>query len=224
MKFLLIICLISSLAYGFDKTNFNLEGTDPYLKMPNYKVGLQGDTFRIGSETEPILTFKDDGDVTLDAEKLEVDSLNILGDFILGTLPQWKLIHTETFEQPHGWTNNTTTACAGTQMLGGHCRFGEEEVSKTFTNIPPHKQVKIQATYHYIDAWMGESAWMKASFGDGLHYVWSETYDSSGANIDVCGGRHSESKFASPIEVNIPHEQDDLTVTFGTTMTEDPCD
>lgn len=109
-------------------------------------------------------------------------------------------------------------------MLGGYCNFAAEEVSKTFTKIPAHKNVKIKATFHYIDAWMGESAYLKASVGDELHTVWSETYDSSGGSIDVCGGKHSEARFASPIEVNIPHEGDKLTVTFGTTVDMDPCD
>ena len=37
---MLFILINLALSYAFDNTNVNLEGSDPYIQMPNFKVGL----------------------------------------------------------------------------------------------------------------------------------------------------------------------------------------
>lgn len=78
-----------------------------------------------------------------------------------------------------------------------------------------HEFIKVKANFHFIDAWSGESGFMKV---DGktseLQYVWTEKYDFSKATngINICGAAYSESKFSVPIEITLKHSKDSLTV------------
>ena len=55
-------------------------------------------------------------------------------------------------------------------------------MTKTFKGLPKHSRVRVQAVFHFIDAWGGETAWMKLSSGaDGkMEFAWTETIQSSG--------------------------------------------
>jgi hypothetical protein len=50
-------------------------------------------------------------------------------------------------------------------MLGGYGKFGGGEVVKTIENLNEHSKIKITANFHFIDAWSGESAFMKINNG-----------------------------------------------------------
>ena len=50
-------------------------------------------------------------------------------------------------------------------MLGGYGKFAGGEVTKVFTNIPTHTKIRILANYHFIDAWSGESDFMRVNNG-----------------------------------------------------------
>jgi hypothetical protein len=88
-------------------------------------------------------------------------------------------------------------------MLGGYGKFAGGEVLKTISDIPMHKQLKIVANFHFIDAWSGESGFMRASVGrdGGMEYLWTEKYDYSKARngINVCGSKYAEGKLTSSI-------------------------
>jgi len=60
-------------------------------------------------------------------------------------------------------------------MLGGYCLFSYGEVTKTFGGLPNHSLIRITANYHYIDAWAGETGFMRASIGtnDEMVYTWT---------------------------------------------------
>lgn len=46
-------------------------------------------------------------------------------------------------------------------FLGGPCVIADGEVRKTFTDLPPHTQIKVTAQYHFIDNWQGETGYAK---------------------------------------------------------------
>ena len=51
--------------------------------------------------------------------------------------------------------------------------------------------MRITANFHFIDAWIGETAYMKASTGANgeMEYIWTQYYNSMStqASINVCG-------------------------------------
>jgi len=57
-------------------------------------------------------------------------------------------------------------------------------------------------------------------------YIWTDRYDSTMAvnSINICGATYGEGKFSVPIDVYQPHTANSVTVTFGSTADQDPCD
>jgi len=141
---------------------------------------------------------------------------------------QWSLFSLEDFEETDivGWSQSGFSECAGRKILGGHC-VGDAAgnlLTKTYTSLPPHTQVRINAQYLFIDSWDGESGYLKV--GDNI--VWSEAYNHAhgekGHGLNVCGNETPERRFNRPVDVVIPHTADSLTITFGATTDEHPCD
>lgn len=155
--------------------------------------------------------------------------INFNGIYKIRNIPQWRLVHEEDFSSNTvtGWSKNEVTECGGIKMLGGYCKFGAGEVVKTFENLPKHKMLKIEATYHFIDAWTGEAGFMRLNNGKNgdMQYVWIENYSAyiGGHGVNVCGGRWPEGKFSSPISVNIPHTLGSVKVGFGSSTEQDAC-
>lgn len=114
-------------------------------------------------------------------------------------------------------------------MLGGYCKFSAGEAKKTFTGLPPHKQLRVVAKYHFIDAWIGETGWMKLNVGDnGCDTpVWSEQHKQyeTKNGVNLCGGSAPEGKFSAPVDVTVPHTSENVRITFGSTIGDaDACD
>jgi hypothetical protein len=182
--------------------------------------------FIISFMNKPILSTNRDNDIMLFPRAITANQgLNFTGEFKVRGIPQWRLVQEDDFT---GWSNSTTTECAGVKMLGGYCQFGGGEVTKTFLDLPTHTMIRIQATYYFIDAWDTETAFMRINNGkDGqMQYIWTERYSAFSGNngIDVCGGRWPEGKFSVPIDVSIPHVDSSIKLGFGSTIEQDPCD
>ncbi len=186
--------------------------------------------FIISNSQRPVFQVDKDSNIMLFSSILNAGKgLTFKGDFKVRNIPQWKLVVEENFSGVAvGWTNNTITECGGVRMLGGYCQFGGGEVFKVFNNLPSHSNLRIQATYHFIDAWDTESGFMRANNGkDGeMQYLWIERYSAFIGNhgINVCGGRWPEGKFAAPIDVVIPHKAESIKIGFGASIEQDPCD
>lgn len=197
-----------------------------------YALTARGESkdFVISNGQRPILEVDDQNNIKIFPKGLEAqDGLTFTGEYKIRNIPQWRLVLEEDFSSdPVGWTNNTVTECGGVRMLGGYCQFGGGEVFKVFNNIPKHSKLRIQATYHFIDAWDSETGFMRVNNGkDGeMQYLWIERYSAFVGNngINVCGGRWPEGKFASPIDVVIPHKSSSIKIGFGATIEQDPCD
>lgn len=193
----------------------------------------QGLAFINEENSQPLLIIAKDGlhsQVPIIAQSLDVN-----GPILINSIPQWRLVREERFQslKSEGWTMSAAektsaavTECAGIPLLGGYSVFSKGEIAKHFTELPSHDYLRIRATFHFIDNWTGESAFMRASIGkDGsMVHVWTDrhTQDSGDPNaINVCGSSVPEGKFSTPIDVTFPHTSDSITVGFGSTIDTD---
>ena len=186
--------------------------------------------FVLFNKSRPVFITSSKNDMMIFSNYLKAkNGINFNGNFKIKSIPQWRLIHEEDFSvKPIGWSKNVVTECGGVKMLGGYCQFGAGEVLKTFENIPVHTQLRIEATYHFIDAWHSEVGFMRINNGkdNEMQYAWIENYSafSGDHGINVCGGKWPEGKFSVPINISIPHKTNSVKIGFGSTTEQDPCD
>jgi hypothetical protein len=183
------------------------------------------------SAMTPLLSLDTQDTLHMGSARVEAKSLDAQQGISVRGVKQWQLVRSEDFsESPSGWSRSEVSQCAGVYMLGGFCKFSKGEVNKTFTGLPPHKQLRVVATYHFIDRWIGETGFMKLNVGtsDCAVTVWSERHAQQEAKngLSLCGNAETpEGKFAAPVDVVVPHHKDTVTVSFGSTMDDaDPCD
>jgi len=158
---------------------------------------------------------------------MKLQGLHFYGDFYISTVKQWKLfIYENYWSEPYGWTNNSISTCGGINMLGGYGLLSGGEIMKEFTEIPTHSVIRIVANYHYIDAWSGETGFMRVNNGKDktMEYVWTEKHDfSKGANVtSICGAKYPENKLTTNIDLTFPHSDTSLVIGFGSTLDQDP--
>jgi len=164
----------------------------------------------------------------IDADAVTADGLS--ASFLeIGGVRQWALHSLEDFEEvgTDGWSHGEMTECAGRKVLGGHCverNSKDKELSKQFNNLPPHTQVRVVASYMFIDSWDGETGYMKVQDNT----VWAETYDHALGDakhgINMCGNGTPERKFKRAIDITVPHTGTSVQVSFGATTDEHSCD
>lgn len=206
-------------------------------------LGQQGSGYSIGTDTagnfavqqdsasHPLISLDPTNTLRLAAGRVEAMSVNAAGGVAVRGVQQWSLVQSEDFStQGAGWSRPVVSQCAGIHMLGGYCKFSSGEVNKTFSALPPHSMLRIVANYHFIDRWIGEAGYMKLSIGqDGCSVVvWSEQHaqQESKNGLSLCGqAAVPEGKFASTIDITVPHNLASVTLGFGSTMdAADPCD
>ncbi len=157
---------------------------------------------------------------------ISADSVNMRGtSFVLEGVRQWGLVHHDDFESEKsldGWSDKRLSRCKNgkNSFLGGHCNLSYNEVSKVFKNLPKHEKLKVNAAYHMLDSWDGEFAYMKI---DGEKVWYKQGVFNPEMGIDICGGDHNDPAFNIPVEVTVPHEKEEVVVTFGSTLDEEPC-
>lgn len=183
------------------------------------------------SAIAPIVSLDSANTLHLGSQKVEAVALDAQSGLSVRGVKQWQLVYSEDFSAGGaGWSRSEVSQCAGVNMLGGFCKFSRGEVNKTFSGLPPHKQLRVVATYHFIDRWIGETGFMKLNvgMGDCATVVWSERHSQQEAKngLSLCGDAGTpEGKFSAPIDVTVPHHKDSVTVSFGSTMEDaDACD
>lgn len=163
----------------------------------------------------------------IDADSVTTDTMAASFLEIKGE-KQWSLVTLEDFEEEaeiEGWSEKDVTECAGQKFLGGPCtKAGDSKVTKTFSNLPPHTQLRVSAKYLFIDSWDGEHAFMSV---DGRH-VWADTYNHASLDrsksLNVCGNETPEGQLMKNIDVTVPHTGSSFELTFGATTDEHACD
>merc|ERR1712072_925498 len=197
---------------SIQSSNLTVDGSlnvNADLKASKLKVdNLHADsieTMRLSSPSGAIMV---DADLTISSISTDTVAASFLE---VGGAKQWALVFHEDFqEKVSGWTPVKVSSCGGEdKFLGGHCNFAADTASKVFKNLPAHTQVRMTASFHFLDQWDGEQAFASI---DGKN-VWA---DSSKSN--VCGAAHPDRKFAAPIDVTMQHTGDNVEVKFGTTM------
>jgi len=175
--------------------------------------------------------FSSTGVLTIEADVIinndvMADTVSMRGSsFVLEGVKQWGLVHHDDFESEKsldGWSDKRTSRCKNSKntFLGGHCNFSFNEVTKVFKNLPPHDKLKVNAAYHMLDSWDGEYAYMKIDD----EKVWTKRGQySPDKGIDICGGDFNDPAFNIPVDVTVPHSQNEVKVTFGSTLDEEPC-
>lgn len=213
----------ANLKLHFGPTDEFAIGTDA---AGNFFVG-QGP----GPLSAPLLSVDNQNTLRFGAQRVEALALDAAGGIFVRGVKQWELVQSEDFSaQGAGWNRTDVSTCAGVHMLGGFCKFSLGAVHKTFVALPAHSQLRVVATYHFIDRWIGESGFMKLDVGQGNSpiVVWSEQHQQgeSKNGVNVCGSESTpEGKFSASIDVTVPHAASGVTVTFGSTMEDaDPCD
>lgn len=175
-----------------------------------------------------IIEILQNGNIELGISKLQLKSLEFTGDLYYKNQPQWKLFVNENYwTQPVGWDFNQITTCGGVNLLGGYKILSRGNNTKVFKDLPVHKMVRITATFHFIDGWLGEAAYLMANIGNQGRdeYLWTDLYDShaTGNKINVCGNAEvGEGKFSVPIDVVFAHAQDTIKLTFGSKSDQNP--
>eukprot|EP00347_Sterkiella_histriomuscorum_P019078 403343040 len=115
-----------------------------------------------------------------------------------------------------------TSTLKKTQGDGGHCLLSNQEVYKTFHNLPKsHSRILITATLHFIDNWQGEAALV--SIDDQV--AWMKTVKASEYGVDLCGNNSfKEAAFNVPVIIDTNHAGDKVKVTFKTNIKGDACE
>jgi cytoskeletal protein CcmA (bactofilin family) len=138
-----------------------------------------------------------EGDLVINND-IASDSIALRGQsFMLDNVKQWGLVHHDDFETEkslEGWSDKRTSKCnpnSKNSYLGGHCNFSFNEVHKTFKNLPEHTKLKITASFHMLDSWDGETAYMKVND----EIVWSRQGQHNEKGINICGGDHNDPAF-----------------------------
>ena len=142
-------------------------------------------------------------------------------------IKQWSLISYDDFsssENIKDWSFQKLMSCNdnnGNLFIGGYCLLSKEEVSKKFFIGYSHESIRVKASYHMFDNWNGEMGYMKIND----QIVWAKEGKSNEKNgINICGGDYNDPYFNLVIDVTIPHNESDVTITFGSTLDKDPCD
>ena len=142
-------------------------------------------------------------------------------------IKQWSLISYDDFsssENIKDWSFQKLMSCNdnnGNLFIGGYCLLSKEEVSKKFFIGYSHESIRVKASYHMFDNWNGEMGYMKIND----QIVWAKEGKSNEKNgINICGGDYNDPYFNLVIDVTIPHNESDVTITFVSTLDKDPCD
>ena len=96
-------------------------------------------------------------------------------------------------------------------------RHHRSQVSKLFVRLDtPHTELRLKATFHYIDRWEGASAYARVD----SQFVWAESYTLPPAaeGVNLCGGDAPENRFAVAIDAVVPHNSTVANILFGATL------
>jgi len=211
------------------------EGSNIYFGPGSeYSIGADSSSNFVvqkASENSPMMLLDSANKLHLTAQQVQALYIDALGGLTVRGVKQWQLVQSEDFSSDGtGWSRHDVSQCGGVHMLGGYCRFSSGEVNKTFAALPSHKQLRIVATYHFIDRWIGEAGYLKLDIGphDSPVIVWSEQHaqEMSKNGLSICGQKETpEGKFAVSIDISVPHVKDTVQLSFGSTMDDtDPCD
>ena len=168
--------------------------------------------------------------LTLYAENIDLTMNYNNSDINYEKLNQFYLFYSDDFQSnSKGWSNDATSVCGtnNNNFLGGPCKFSDTITEKTYNEIPPHKEIRITATFHFFDDWAGEEAYMLVNDTP----IWSDSYSwcpgviiwlCKKKSINVCGNEKSD-RLGVPIDVTFRHTDSFFKLLFKTSLKKDAC-
>lgn len=233
---------INSHTTGFQKgfSTFILTSQKQTPAMINFKIKNSSLMFSLGLNDGKLilnnnkfrnLEIDEDKLVSLKASVLTINSLDVKGNVKYNNVNQWKLFLHDNFhknETSLNWNHDKVTKCNNYNIMGGQCQTSTKELIKEITNIPPHSQIKIEASYHFIGSWDSHSGYLKLDNIDfrkeNPKYVWTHRCKNSKVTsivkicpIEVC-------KMASPINITVNHSENLIKLIFGSTLERNSCE
>lgn len=202
-----------------------------------YSFGMTGKDFLISAFSKPAMSIQanDMQKIIFGARSMSVSSLSLYSNFMYGNQNQWRMITHDTFTMnntlPTGWDYGITTGCGNTyKILGGFCQLSGKEIKRELSDLAPHRFIKIEVSFHFIGSWQGETGYLKLNgqtFRKEASYLWTyrcNANKSKGmASSKSCG--YKVCKLNYPVSVTIPHTDQKLSISFGSSLTNNlPCD
>ena len=209
------------------KTGFINMGLRNYNNTISF--GILKNRFTISSnKINHLSTFHNTTNIT--GNRVIIESISTNDHVSYKNISQWRLIQEDTFReinQTKGWSFNRTTSCSHFYLLGGHCELSKKEISRQLNNLPNHKEVRIEANFHFTGKWDYNAAFMKIMENKAdSKYLWTDVCKSrekASKKNQICG--YEICKLNSIINVSFSHNKKDLNLVFGTDLSHDlPCE
>lgn len=134
---------------------------------------------------------------------------------------QWTLAYRMDYKDFDG---SIIYQCGVYKMIGGYKKTSVDEMTKSF-QLPPHKMVKIEGHFHFLDNWKGETGFVKVRVNKkDQQVVWTESADIRGITngIDTCGGSTIDPIIGRKFDITMMHDEPLLDLLFGSTLAVDP--
>ena len=85
-------------------------------------------------------------------------------------------------------------------MIGGYGQTSGDSLTTTVSlSGYQYSQVRVEAIFHFIDAWSGQTAFLKTTDDSGSdRYLWTDSFDftSTKNSLNLCGSQIGEGKFS----------------------------
>lgn len=179
-----------------------------------------------GAEKPETRTFLSVGNLTVDGEVHVRRAAPAVS-----RIPQWAVLHDDDFETAASrgnWFPSDNGTCGFPDVhLGGVCNFAGHTATRTYRDLPPHQYVRVEARYHFIDAWAGETAFArvdKTPAWTRTHHECNLVFNPLCRGLNVCGDEEATDALSQPVRFVLAHNATSLELTFGSTLSRNPCE
>lgn len=143
---------------------------------------------------------------------------------------QWSVVAFDDFDDAssNGWHPDVRSTCglARDSFLGGYCKLSHHEASKTFSNLPPHRRLRLSARLHFLDKWQGEELVVKINdepVWTLAHTHCNKVFATMCRGLNVCGDEKYADRLSHLMSVTINHSAPSVKVSIHSTLDKDPC-
>eukprot|EP01055_Gregarina_sp_Pseudo9_P000786 Gregarina_sp_Pseudo_9__785@NODE_1500_length_1541_cov_5_779627_g1390_i0_p1_GENE_NODE_1500_length_1541_cov_5_779627_g1390_i0NODE_1500_length_1541_cov_5_779627_g1390_i0_p1_ORF_typecomplete_len249_score4_29DUF3672/PF12421_8/0_022_NODE_1500_length_1541_cov_5_779627_g1390_i0206952 len=153
----------------------------------------------------------------------------VVGEQLQG---DYYLVDLETFDEATtAWENSRISTCGVSSdiFLGGHCKYSYHTTSRTYTQLPAHRSLRVTGRLHFMGKWEGQAIKVSVdgAIAGAYPYHWCPgIFESRCQSLSTseCGalGGEALSKFFS---VEVPHSEAQMKLAIESTLSTDtdPC-
>jgi hypothetical protein len=142
-------------------TEFMLVAGESALSMAN-EAGVLNITNKGGSMLKINAVSAETSKATIFHKGVDLEN-----ELVISNKKQWLLAYRSNYEELQ--TKGVISQCGPYHLLGGYNVSSTREIKQTF-QLPKHDYVKIEANYHFIDFWRGETGYLSV-----IHHFFSKT-------------------------------------------------